>query len=105
MVYSVPTLMCCGVTVIVSPLLMLMHDQVLRLREKGINTCYINSMLNNLEKEEIIANLGRDDCDYKIIITSPEIIVTPKFIKLLRKLSRRRKLNFVAVDEAHCIDS
>lgn len=41
-IYSIPTLMMPGIIVVVSPLLMLMHDQLLKLREKGINICYLN---------------------------------------------------------------
>ena len=60
-IYCIPTLMMPGITVVVSPLLMLMHDQLLKLREKGINTCYINSMLTKEKYESVIANLSRPD--------------------------------------------
>ena len=53
-IYAVPTLMLPGITAVVSPLLMLMHDQLLHLREKGINTCYINSMLSGDERETVL---------------------------------------------------
>ena len=74
-IYAVPTLMLPGKTVVVSPLLMLMDDQLLHLREKGINTCYINSMLSGDERETFVANLSRKDCEYKILIVSPEILL------------------------------
>ena len=85
-VYAVPTLMLPGITAVVSPLLMLMHDQLLHLREKGINTCYINSMLSGDERETVFANLSRKDCEYKILIVSPEILLKPSLENLLQKL-------------------
>ena len=104
-IYSIPTLMMPGITVVVSPLLMLMHDQLLKLREKGINTCYINSMLTKEGYESVIANLSRPDCEYKILLTSPEVILGSSLQDLLQKLKLEERLNFFAIDEAHCIDT
>ena len=70
-IYTIPTLLMPGITVVVSPLLMLMHDQLLNLREKGINTYYINSMLTKDSREEVIVNLSRPDSEYKVLLTSP----------------------------------
>ena len=104
-IYSIPTLMLPGITVVVSPLLLLMHDQLLKLREKGINTCYINSMLTKEGYESVIANLSRPDCEYKILLTSPEVILGSSLQDLLQKLKLEERLNFFAIDEAHCIDT
>ena len=104
-IYAVPTLMLPGITVVVSPLLMLMHGQLLHLREKGINTCYINSMLSGDERETVVANLSRKDCGYKILTVSLEILLKPSIENLLQKLSNDKRLNFFAIDEAHCIDT
>ena len=101
-IYTIPTLMMPGITVVVSPLLMLMHDQLLKLREKGINSCYLNSMLTKESYESVIANLSRPDCEYKILLTSPEVLLVQD---LLQKLKLEGRLNFFAIDEAHCIDT
>ena len=93
-IYAVPTLMLPGITVVVSPLLMLMHDQLLHWREKGINTCYINSMLSGDERKTVVANLSRKDCEYKILIVSPDILLKPSLENLLQKLSNDKRLNF-----------
>ena len=104
-IYSIPTLLLPDLTIVISPLLLLMHDQVVRLREKGINTCYINSMLTNVEREHVIFNLSRTDSAYKVLLTSPEIVLRTDFDKLLEKLAIEQGINFFAVDEAHCIDT
>lgn len=104
-IYSIPTLMMPGLTVVVSPLLMLMHDQLLKLREKGINTCYINSMLTGEVRETVIVNLSRPDCEYKVLLVSPEVILSSSLQTLLQKLKSEGRLNFFAIDEAHCIDT
>ena len=86
----------------VSPLLMLMHDQLLKLREKEINTCYLNSMLTKESYESVITNLSRPDCEYKILLTSPEILLSSSVQDLLQKLKLEGQLNFFAIDDAHC---
>jgi ATP-dependent DNA helicase RecQ len=103
--YTIPTLLMPGITVVISPLLMLMHDQLLKLREKGISTCYINSMLTRESREAVVANLSRPDSEYKILLTSPEVVLSSTMQTLLQKLKSEGRLNFFAVDEAHCIDT
>ena len=75
---------------------MLMHEQLLTLREKAINTCYINSMLTKENREAVIANLSRPDSEYKVLMS-------PTMQKLLQKLKSKGRLNFFAIDKAHCI--
>ena len=104
-IYTIPTILMPGITVVVSPLLMLMHDQLLKLREKGINTCYVNSMLTKESREAVMANLSRPDSEYKVLLTSPEVLMSPSMQTLLEKLKTEGRLNFFAIDEAHCIDT
>ena len=104
-IYAIPTLLLPGVTVVVSPLLMLLHDQLIKLREKGINTCYINSMLTKDSREAVIANLSRPDCEYKVLLVSPEVLLSASLHSLLQRLKSEGRLNFFAIDEAHCIDT
>ncbi|CAB4036497.1 DNA helicase [Paramuricea clavata] len=104
-VYSIPTLLIPGITVVVSPLLMLMHDQLLKLREKGINTCYVNSMLTSKHCKSVIANLSRPDSEYKVLLVSPEVLLSPSLDSLMKKLKVEGRLNFFAIDKAHCIDT
>ena len=104
-IYSIPTLMMNGISVVISPLLMLMHDQVLQLREKAINTTYINSLMTATEREQVIGNLARPDSEYKVLICGPEIILSDDIFKLLVSLRKAGRLSFIAVDEAHFIDT
>lgn len=95
--YQLPALMKDGLTLVVSPLISLMKDQVDALREDGIKACFINSSqdyetyidtLNDVRKGKI-----------KLLYISPERLDNEFFRDFLRKI----KLSFVAVDEAHCI--
>ena len=82
-----------------------MHDQLLKLREKGINTCFINSMLTKDSCEAVIANLSRPDCEYKVLLVSPEVVLSASLQTLIQKLKSEGRLNFFSIDEAHCIDT
>ena len=95
--YQVPALMLPGVTVVVSPLISLMKDQVRSLNEAGVHAAYINSSLseNQIRKALEFAAEGR----YKIIYAAPERLMTPLF----QQFASRTEISMVTVDEAHCI--
>lgn len=94
--YQLPALLKEGVTIIVSPLLSLMEDQVQQLRSIGIKQVVaINSFMNHLEREEVFRSLST----YKLIYTSPEMLQSDYVLHKLRKL----QISLFIVDEAHCI--
>ncbi|NFE19197.1 DNA helicase RecQ [Clostridium botulinum] len=95
--YQIPALIFEGVTVVISPLISLMKDQVDSLKEVGIEATYINSSLNNLEIEERIFN-AREGI-YKLIYIAPERLESDNFVRSLNNLN----IALVAVDEAHCV--
>ncbi|MBD5643634.1 DNA helicase RecQ [Clostridium botulinum] len=95
--YQIPALIFEGVTVVISPLISLMKDQVDSLKEVGIEATYINSSLNNLEIEERIFN-AREGL-YKLIYIAPERLESDNFVRSLNNLN----IALVAVDEAHCV--
>ncbi|ACQ54754.1 DNA helicase RecQ [Clostridium botulinum] len=95
--YQIPALIFEGVTVVISPLISLMKDQVDSLKEVGIEATYINSSLNNLEIEERIFN-AREGI-YKLIYIAPERLESDSFVRSLNNLN----IALVAVDEAHCV--
>ncbi|MBU5299158.1 DNA helicase RecQ [Clostridium sporogenes] len=95
--YQIPALIFQGVTVVISPLISLMKDQVDSLKEVGIEATYINSSLNNLEIEERIFN-AREGL-YKLIYIAPERLESDSFVRSLNNLN----IALVAVDEAHCV--
>ncbi len=95
--YQVPALIMDGISLVISPLISLMKDQVDALRENGINAVYINSTQSMEEIKEILkdASLGL----YKLIYIAPERLESKIFIQMIRRL----KVSQVAIDEAHCV--
>ncbi|WP_448207320.1 DNA helicase RecQ [Azospirillum sp. sgz302134] len=95
--YQVPALVRDGVTVVVSPLIALMRDQVTALRELGVRAAFLNSSLDAAEAREVERAMVRGEID--LVYVAPERLVTPRFLDLLD----RTKLALFALDEAHCV--
>lgn len=95
--YQLPALKAEGVTLVVSPLIALMKDQVDALKANGILAEFINSSLSPAEIQELHSRLRAGQI--KIIYVAPERLALPDFRLLLKTL----KLSLVAIDEAHCI--
>lgn len=95
--YQVPALMLEGITVVISPLISLMQDQVKALNAAGINAAYINSTLSEAQISQALryAEQGR----YKIIYVAPERLESGWFLRF----ATNTKISMVTVDEAHCI--
>jgi len=91
----------CGVTVVVSPLIALMHDQVGALEELGVHAAFLNSTLDGDEARRIERELlsGR----LTLLYAAPERILTPRFLAMLDSLHERQRLALFAIDEAHCV--
>lgn len=95
--YQVPALMLEGTTIVVSPLISLMKDQVNQLEQRGIKAACLVSGMNNYEKEIVL-----NQCLYgniKLLYVSPERLKSNTFLAHLRQM----KVNLIVVDEAHCI--
>ena len=95
--YQVPAVMLDGMTIVISPLISLMKDQVNALRESGINAAFINSSLNSWEYQDFFRNAYSGA--YKIIYAAPERLLTDEFINLAETV----KISMITVDEAHCV--
>ena len=95
--YQLPTLMMEGVTVVVSPLLALMHDQVTALKANGIEAAMLSSMQTSDESRDIEEQLRQGSI--RLLYVAPERLTNPYFLNLLRTL----QLNFFVIDEAHCV--
>lgn len=95
--YQIPALMLEGTTIVVSPLISLMQDQVDTLLDMGIEAAYINSSLNQQEFQQTIQNAQKGH--YKLLYIAPERLESESFRNLLASLP----VPLIAVDEAHCI--
>ncbi|MGX9134486.1 DNA helicase RecQ [Rummeliibacillus sp. JY-2-4R] len=95
--YQIPALMLEGTTIVISPLISLMQDQVDTLLEMGIEAAYINSTLSQIEIQDTISNALAGH--YKLLYIAPERLESESFRNLLTQLS----VPLIAVDEAHCI--
>ncbi len=95
--YQIPALANEDLTIVISPLIALMKDQVDVLRAKNINAIYINSSLSKSEREKRYNNLAKGS--YKLLYVTPERFRKKEFIDVLKN----RKVSLLAVDEAHCI--
>lgn len=95
--YQIPALLMGGITIVVSPLISLMKDQVSSLNQAGISAAYLNSSLtqNQYYKALSLAKEGR----YPIIYVAPERLLTDSFLDF----ARGADIRMVAVDEAHCV--
>ncbi len=90
-----------GLTVVVSPLIALMHDQVGALLEAGVAAAFLNSSLSLDEAQRVEKQMLRGEIT--LLYAAPERLTTPRFLALLDSLHERGQLSLFAIDEAHCV--
>ncbi|MGL5329306.1 MAG: DNA helicase RecQ [Peptostreptococcaceae bacterium] len=95
--YQVPALCLDGITIVISPLISLMKDQVDTLKTMGIEAELINSTLSNSEYNNVIENINNDRC--KIIYVAPERLDSLDFINSIKY----KNISQIAIDESHCV--
>ena len=95
--YQIPAVLLPGITLVISPLISLMQDQVKALNEAGVPAAFINSSLSEKDYNETIRRARQGV--YKIIYIAPERLVTEGFLALAKSVP----ISMVTVDEAHCI--
>lgn len=95
--YQVPAMLLSGITIVISPLISLMQDQVKSLNEAGINAAYINSTLSEQQMYKALDYAAQGK--YKIIYVAPERLETMSFMTFAQKAD----ISMVTIDEAHCI--
>lgn len=95
--YQIPAVLLPGITLVVSPLISLMQDQVKALNEAGVPAAFINSSLSEKDYNETIRRARQGI--YKIIYIAPERLATESFLTLAKSVP----ISMVTVDEAHCI--
>ncbi len=97
--YQVPALILDGLTVVISPLIALMQDQVRQLHELGIKAATLNSMVMRDDYDKIVGQVVRGELD--LLYLAPETLFTDRILTLLSQ----QKVSCLAIDEAHCISS
>ncbi|MDE0789218.1 MAG: DNA helicase RecQ [Woeseiaceae bacterium] len=95
--YQIPALLMDGVTLVVSPLIALMQDQVAALRQLGIGAAFLNSTLTGEEQSSVYQRLASGDI--KLLYVAPERLIQSHTIQRLKSL----KVSLIAIDEAHCV--
>lgn len=95
--YQVPAMLLSGITLVISPLISLMQDQVKALNEAGVDAAFINSSLSEKELNDTFKNAYKGH--YKIIYVAPERLMSEGFISLAKSI----EISMITVDEAHCI--
>lgn len=95
--YQIPALMLGGMTIVISPLISLMKDQVNALTQNGIPAAYLNSSLTQTQYIQVINQMRRGA--YKIVYVAPERLTVPDFLAACQEI----QIDLLAIDEAHCI--
>jgi len=95
--YQIPALLFEGLTVVISPLIALMKDQVEQLRAVGVPSLFLNSSLGPQEYMENMEYVKRGEV--KLLYVAPETLLTPRILSLLTSI----KVDLLTIDEAHCI--
>ena len=95
--YQIPAMLLNGITIVVSPLISLMQDQVKALNDAGVSAAFINSALSESAFFETVSRAKQGM--YKLIYVAPERLVTEGFLNLAKEVS----ISMITVDEAHCI--
>ncbi len=90
-----------GVTLVISPLIALMHDQVGALQQLDVPAAFLNSTLAPREAHEVEQQLLRGQL--ALLYVAPERVTTPRFVQMLDTLAARGQLALFAIDEAHCV--
>ena len=90
-----------GITVVVSPLIALMHDQVGALHEAGVAAAFLNSTLSGEQASAVEQRMLRGEIT--LLYAAPERVTTPRFLAQLDSLRERGLLALFAIDEAHCV--
>lgn len=95
--YQIPAVMLPGTTIVISPLIALMEDQVVNLENHGIQAAYYNSSLSADRARSTLRKLYNGE--YDLLYISPERLLTPSFLERIEELD----INLFAIDEAHCV--
>ncbi|XP_038877365.1 ATP-dependent DNA helicase Q-like 4A isoform X2 [Benincasa hispida] len=102
--YQLPALICPGVTLVISPLVSLIQDQIMHLTQANISAAYLSANMEWSEQQEIFRDLSSDCSKYKLLYVTPEKVAkSDVLLRHLENLNARYLLARIVIDEAHCI--
>ena len=101
--YQLPALLSSGVTLVLSPLLALIQDQVQALQARNIRAEALNSKTPTADRKRILSDLKSSRPSVKLLYITPELAATQGFRTLLTSLQQRGSVARIAIDEAHCV--
>src|SRR5229473_3954685 len=101
LIYQLPALLLPGLTIVISPLIALMQDQVDRMRANGLPATFVNSTLSSVERVE--RERAALNGQLKLLYVAPERLVSGNFLSFLDQVDRTVGISLLAVDEAHCV--
>ncbi|KAI4341997.1 hypothetical protein MLD38_026661 [Melastoma candidum] len=102
--YQLPALICPGVTLVISPLVSLIQDQIMHLLQANIPAAYLSASMEWSEQQDIHRELNSDYCRYKLLYVTPEKVAkSDALLRQLENLHSRELLARIVIDEAHCV--
>ncbi|KAL4380327.1 hypothetical protein HN51_003609 [Arachis hypogaea] len=102
--YQLPALICPGITLVISPLVSLIQDQIMHLLQANISAAYLSANMEWTEQQEIFRELNSEYCNYKLLYVTPEKIAkSDVLLRNLESLHARELLARIVIDEAHCV--
>lgn len=102
--YQLPALICPGITLVISPLVSLIQDQIMHLLQANIPAAYLSANMEWTEQQEILRELCSEYCSYKLLYVTPEKVArSDALLRQLENLHARELLDRIVIDEAHCV--
>ncbi|KAH9685508.1 bloom syndrome protein [Citrus sinensis] len=102
--YQLPALICPGITLVISPLVSLIQDQIMHLLQANIPATFLSGNMEWTEQQEILRELNSDYCKYKLLYVTPEKVAkSDVLLRQLESLNARELLARIVIDEAHCV--
>ncbi|MFS7979105.1 putative DNA helicase [Helianthus anomalus] len=101
--YQLPALISPGVTIVISPLVSLIQDQIMHLLQANISAAYLSANMEWTEQQDVLRELCSGHCRYKLLYVTPEKIANDALLRQLENLHARELLDRIVIDEAHCV--